>query len=118
MTPSIAAITMLSKFENDVRNSEALIVDYCHKKVGEVQIVYDEFQAFAGTNSQYLMPGEELVITAGVGAFSKAAKPSISVDGVGVALKPDGTAEYKATVGTSGPATKRVHISFYKPDGT
>jgi hypothetical protein len=58
------------------------------------------------------------IITAGVGAFSKAAKPTISVDGVGVSLKPDGTAEYKSTVSTSGAATKRVHISFYKPDGT
>src|SRR5205085_2957815 len=42
MTPSIAAITMLSKFENDVKNSESLVVDFCHKKVGEVQVVYDE----------------------------------------------------------------------------
>lgn len=118
MAPAVAGITILSKFQNDVKNSEAQAVEYCHKQVGAVKIIYDEFQAFAGTNSQYLMPGEELVITAGVGAFSKAAKPTISVDGVNVALKPDGTAEYKATVGTSGAASKRVHISFYKPDGT
>lgn len=118
MAPAVAGITILSKFQNDVRNSEAQLVEYCHKQVGMVEIIYDEFQAFAGTNSQYLMPGEELVITAGVGAFSKAAKPSISVDGAGVALKPDGTAEYKTAVGASGAYTKRVHISFYKPDGT
>jgi gliding motility-associated protein GldM len=118
MTPSIAAITMLSKFENDVRNSEALVVDFCHKKVGEVQVVYDEFQAFAGTNSQYLMPGQELVITAGVGAFSKAAKPSITVDGSGVGLNAEGVAEYKTTVGGPGTYTKTVNITYVKPDGT
>lgn len=118
MAPAVAGITILSKFQNDIKNSEAQVVEYMHKQVGAVKLVYDEFQAFAGTNSQYLMPGEELVITAGVGAFSKAAKPSITVDGVGVALKPDGTAEYKATVGNSGAGSKRVHISFYKPDGT
>jgi gliding motility-associated protein GldM len=119
MAPAVAGITILSKFQNDIKNSEAQAVEYCHKQVGAVKIIYDEFQAFAGTNSQYLMPGEELVITAGVGAFSKAARPTITVDGVGVALKPDGTAEYKATIGSvSGPGTKRVHISFYKPDGT
>ena len=118
MTPTIAGITILSKFQNDIRNSEAQVVEYCHKKIGEVEIIYDEFQAFAGTNSQYLMPGEELIITAGVGAFSKAAKPTISVDGANIAIKPDGSAEYKTTVSNSGSNTKKVRISFLKPDGT
>ena len=65
MTPTIAAITILSKFQNDVRNSESKAVEFCHKQIGQVEIIYDQFQAFAGTNTQYLMPGEELVITAG-----------------------------------------------------
>ncbi|MBC7720905.1 MAG: gliding motility protein GldM, partial [Pedobacter sp.] len=47
MTPTIAAITILSKFQNDVKNSEAQIVEFCHKKVGEVQVRYDAFQAIA-----------------------------------------------------------------------
>jgi len=118
MTPTIASITMLSKFQNDVKNSEAQVVDYCHRKVGEVEVVYNEFQAFAGTNSQYLMPGQELVITAGVGAFSKAAKPNISVDGAGVGLNTEGVAEYKTKVGGPGSYTKTVNIQFLKPDGT
>ncbi len=118
MSPTVASITMLSKFENDVKNSEALVVEYCHRKVGEVAVVYDEFQAFAGTNSQYLMPGQELVITAGVGAFSKAAKPSVSVDGSGVGLNAEGVAEYKTTVGGPGSYTKTVNITYVKPDGS
>jgi gliding motility-associated protein GldM len=118
MTPTIAAITMLSKFENDVKNSEAQVIDYCHRKVGEVEVVYNEFQAFAGTNSQYLMPGQELVITAGVGAFSKSAKPSINIDGAGVGLNTEGVAEYRTTVGGPGTYSKNVNISFVKPDGS
>jgi gliding motility-associated protein GldM len=59
MAPAVAGITILSKFQNDVKNSEAQAVEWFHKQVGAVKIVYDEFQAFAGTNSQYLMPGEE-----------------------------------------------------------
>jgi gliding motility-associated protein GldM len=118
MTPTIASITMLSKFQNDVRNSEAQVVDYCHRQIGAVELVYDEFQAFAGTNSQYLMPGQELVITAGVGAFSKSARPTVSIDGSGMALNPQGVAEYKTTVGGPGTYSKKVRISFIKPDGT
>ena len=118
MTPTVASITILSKFQNDIKNSEAQVVEYCHKEIGEVEIIYDAFQAFAGTNSQYLMPGEELVITAGVGAFSKAAKPTISIDGANVAIKEDGSAEYKTIVSNSGSNVKKVRISFYRPDGT
>ena len=118
MTPTIAAITIMSKFQNDVRNSESKAVEFCHKQIGQVEIIYDQFQAFAGTNTQYLMPGEELVITAGIGAFSKAAQPSISIDGANVALNAEGTAEYKTRVGASGTGIKRVRISYAKPDGT
>lgn len=118
MTPTIAAITIMSKFQNDIKNSESQVVEYFHKEIGEVELIYDEFQAFAGTNSQYLMPGEELVITAGVGAFSKAARPSITIDGVPVSINEEGAAEYKTSVGGSGSNIKKVRISFTKPDGT
>ena len=118
MTPSVASITILSKFQNDIKNSEAQVVEYCHKEIGEVEIIYDAFQAFAQSNTQYIMPGEELVITSGIGAFSKAAKPSISIDGANVPLKEDGSAEYKMKVGGAGNYSKKVKISFLKPDGT
>lgn len=118
MTPTIAALTILSKFQNDVKNSEAQIVDFCHKEIGEVEVVFDEFQAFAGTNSTYLMPGQELEITAGVGAFSKAAKPSVSINGAPVALGAEGTAVYKTTVNGAGEKSVNVEVKFKKPDGT
>ncbi len=117
MTPSVAAITILTKFQNDIRNSEAQVVEYCHKEIGEVELIYDQFNAFAASNSQYLMTGEELVITAGVGAFSSAAKPTISIDGNTVPITPDGTAIYKTTAGAPGANMKRVRISFLKPSG-
>ncbi|ULQ56315.1 gliding motility protein GldM [Flavihumibacter rivuli] len=118
MTPTIAALTILSKFQNDVKNSEAQVVDYCHKEIGEVEVVFDEFQAFAGTNSTYLMPGQELEITAGVGAFSKAAKPTVTVNGAAVALNNEGAAVYKTTVSGAGEKSVNVNVSFTKPDGT
>ena len=118
MTPVIAAITILSKFQNDVRNSEAMVVDYLHKKVGEVQLVYDQFQAIASLSSQYLMPNQELTITGGVGAFSKAAAPTVTIDGAVVPLNADGVAEYKTTVGGPGAYSKKVRISYKKPDGS
>lgn len=117
MTPTIAAVTILSKFQNDVKNSEAQIVDYCHKMIGEVEVVFDEFQAFAGTNATYLMPGQELEITAGVGAFSKAAKPTVTVNGASVGLNEEGVAIYKTAVNGAGEHSVNVNVTFKKPDG-
>ena len=43
MTPTVAALTILSKFQNDVRNSEAQVIEFCHKEVGEVKVVFDQY---------------------------------------------------------------------------
>jgi gliding motility-associated protein GldM len=116
MTPTIAGLTILSKFQSDVKNSESQIIDYLHKKIGEVKVVYDQFQPLVGTNATYLMPGDELEITAGVGAFSKDAKPKITINGVTQSLSADGTADYKTKVNSTG--TVHVDIEYIKPDGT
>ena len=97
MTPTIAGLTILSKFQNDVKNSESQIIDYCHTKIGEVIVVYNKFQAIAQANTTYAMPGDPIEITAGVGAFSEAAKPEITIDGKRQPLSADGTAFYKTT---------------------
>ena len=117
MTPTVAAITILSKFENDIKNAENQIVTYCHNQVGAVKIIYDKFQPIAAANSTYLMPGQELVVTAGVGAFNSAAKPDISIDGTPVAINENGVAEKKFNV--SGGGSRKVHvvIKYIKPDG-
>lgn len=118
MTPTIAAITILSKLENDVKNSEAQIVDYCHSQIGKVKVVFDQFQAIAQASTSYAMPGDNIEITAGVGAFSAAAKPRIYVEGQPQSLNPDGTAVYKTTASGAGEHTVNVKIEYAKPDGT
>jgi gliding motility-associated protein GldM len=118
MTPAIAALTILSKFQNDVKNSEAQMVDYFHSKIGEVKLVYNKFQAIAQANTTYAMRGDAVEITAGVGAFSEAAKPKISINGTPQQLTAEGTAIYKTTASDPGEHSVNVSIDFNKPDGT
>jgi len=118
MTPTIAAITILSKFQNDVKNSESQMVDYCYKQIGSVKVVYNQFEAFAGTNATYLMPGDELEVTSGIGAFSAAAKPDITINGIHQTLNADGVADFKTKVEGAGEHTLTVNIAYTKPDGT
>jgi gliding motility-associated protein GldM len=118
MTPTVAALTILSKFQNNVKNAENQVITYCHNQIGAVKLIYDKFEPIAASNSTYLMPGEEMIVTAGVGAFNDAAKPVITIDGVTTALNANGVAEKKFNV--SGGGQKKVHvvITYTKPDGT
>lgn len=118
MTPTVAALTLLSKFQNNVKNAENAVVTYCHNQVGAVKVVYDEFAALVGQTSNYLMPGEEMEITAGVGAYSKAAKPEISIGGSSLSVGPDGRASKKFNVSGSGQQSTKVSVTYTKPDGT
>jgi gliding motility-associated protein GldM len=118
MTPAIAALTMLSKVQNNIKNAENQVVTYCHTQIGAVKLIFNKFQPIASGSSTYLMPGEEMVVTAGVGAFNDAAKPIITIDGASTSLNENGVAEKKFNV--SGGGKKKIHvvINYTKPDGT
>jgi len=113
MTPAVAAVTILSKFENDVKNSEAMIVDYCFQQVGAVEKVFNSYQPLVGQSSAYLMPGEQLTISAGIGAYNADAKPKVTIDGVPVPINANGVAEYKMAAGGTGSYKKNVVISYF-----
>jgi gliding motility-associated protein GldM len=116
MTPTVAALTILSKFQSDIKNSEAQVIDLLHKKIGEVKVVFDKFEPLVGTNATYLMPGDELEVTAGIGAFSAAAQPKVYVNGSLQSLNSEGVADYKTKVSATG--TVNVKIEYTKPDGS
>ncbi len=111
MTPTIAAITILSKFQNNLKNAENEIVTYCHNQIGKVEIHMHQEGVLVGQNSNYLMPGQQLQITAGVGAYSSSAAPSISINGSGVSVA-NGQGTYTTTVSGAGEHTVNVNVSF------
>jgi len=117
MVPTVAALTILSKFQNDVRTSENRVIQYCHNKVGEVVVRNDAFAAIAVANATYVMPGQEIEITAGVGGFSTAVRPEISIDGRSAPIGPDGTATTKITGGGLGQHSISVHFVYTDQDG-
>ncbi len=86
MTPTVAALTILSKFQNNIKNAENEVVTYCHNQIGAVEVHMDQVGVLVGQNSNYLMPGQQLQITAGVGAYSSAAAPTISINGSNVSV--------------------------------
>lgn len=117
MVPTVAAITMLSKFQNDIKTTENRVVSLFHEQVGQVKVRFNQFAAIVGQNSNYLMPGQELEISAGVGAFSTEAKPTITIGGSTVPLNEEGMAVFKTNVSNMGTNTIPVNIRYVDQDG-
>ncbi len=116
MTPTIAALTILSKFQNNVKNAENMIVTYCHSQIGAVEVHMDKVNVLVGQSSNYLMPGQKLTVTAGVGAYSSSVKSNITVNGQPLSMV-NGQGEYSTTVGGAGEHTIQVNGSFIGEDG-
>ena len=121
MVPTVAALTILSKFQNDIKTSENRVVQFCHTKVGEVVIRFDAYAALISQSSQYLMPGQDLEIKAGVGAFSTAAQPTVTIGGQVAKILTDGDDKGAAFVkipgGGVGPHSIPVRITYKDQDG-
>ena len=117
MTPAIAAVTILAKFQNDIKNSENQVVTYCHNKIGAVEVRYDKTGVIAGANASYVMPGDKLTVYAGVGAFSSEAHPTITINGQTREVDQHGKATLDITAGGSGAQTVRIGGSFKNQDG-
>jgi gliding motility-associated protein GldM len=117
MVPTVAALTILSKFQNDLRVTENKIVTFCHEQVGKVVYRQDAVAALALANSTNLLPGQNLEITAGVGGFSKAVNPVISIAGKTVTLGEDGAAHLKMTAEGIGTHSIPVVIRYTDQDG-
>ena len=117
MVPTVAAMTILSKFQNDVKTSENKVISFCHEQVGKVVYRQDAFAALAIANTTNALPGQEIEITAGVGGFSKAITPRISIGGQTVSLGEDGAAHYKFKADRLGSNSIPVVISYTDQDG-
>jgi gliding motility-associated protein GldM len=116
MTPTVAALTMLSKFQNNIKNAENMVVTYCHSQIGAVEVHMDQVGVIVGANSTYLMPGQELKVTAGVGAYSSSSTPIITINGTNVPVS-GGQGVYNKTVSGTGDQTVNVSVKFKDENG-
>ncbi len=117
MVPTVAATTMLAKFQNDIKTSENRVVSLFHEQVGAVKVRFNKFAAIVGQSSNYLMPGQELEIKAGIGAFSTEAKPTITIGGAAQPINEEGMAVYKTNASGNGERSVPIVINYVDQDG-
>jgi gliding motility-associated protein GldM len=116
MVPTLAGLTLLSKFQNNVKNSENQVTTYCHNQIGQVVVHMDQVGILVGQSSSYVMPGQEITVTAGVGAYSSASKPSINIGGSSVAVA-EGKGSYKVIASGGGERSIPVSVTFMDENG-
>lgn len=116
MTPTVAGLTLLSKFQNNIKNAENQVVTFCHEQIGAVKVRFDKTGVLVGQSSNYVMPGQEVEITAGVAAYSSEAAPQITIGGSSVAAV-EGKGSYKLTASGAGVKKVPVVVNYLDQDG-
>jgi carbonic anhydrase/acetyltransferase-like protein (isoleucine patch superfamily) len=117
---SLMAMIMLNKIESDVLLSEKAFITYCNWRVAVFCGMGSRmFSAISVLSSSYVKAGQPIEVTTGVGSFSDAAKPRITINGKEVKVGNDATAIYKfIATGTPGKHFIPVTIEYTKPDGS
>jgi gliding motility-associated protein GldM len=119
--PAIAAMCMLTKFENTVRVIENILVNYC---INQTYVIHgcgfgSSPRAIIEQSSSYVQAGETIEISAGIGTFYSQAEPEIKINGKTIKVDYGGLGVYKLKSSTvPGKHEVPVAISYINPDGT
>ena len=116
MVPTIAAVTILSKFQNDIKNSESLIIDDLLKQIDKNIIRFDKIRPMVSLNSKNLMEGQTLTAQIAVGAYSSTVNPEIVVNGQSITAV-EGLGTYTMPVSGIGEKTISGTVTLKKPNG-
>jgi gliding motility-associated protein GldM len=116
MVPKVAALTILNKFKNDVKNTEAMCMDRLAKEAVSVEVTLDKFEPLVSSKSSYVLVGDKYEATIGLGAYSTAIVPEVYVGGQRIEVK-DGKATYTANASSSGSFKVPTLVKIPKRSG-
>lgn len=112
--PTMAVVTLMAKFQNDIRNSEALILNTLAAEAGEEVIKFDAFEAIAVPTTSYALEGQKIEAKILLAAYNKSLDPVIQITGGGGAIKEikDGVGQYEVTASGIGLKTVKGRVSI------
>lgn len=110
--PVVAAVSMFSKFQNDVKNGEAMVLEHLKSKVGIDDYTFDKLQAIATVNQGYALEGQELEAKILLAAYNSTVNPSISSSAGAVKVENGvGTLKFKASGVGERKVTGKINIT-------
>lgn len=109
---------IMAQLRYSVMQVGANVVAFCREHVGCITDSFETYAAIIGQSSTGILPGQNIEIFAGMGAFSKSAQPTITIDGKRCAVEDDGLG--KLTIAASGKPGRyqtTVKIEYINQDG-
>lgn len=110
--PVMAAVTLFSKFQNDVRNSEAMVINQLAKEAGDIQVKFDEIMALAVPKNSYALEGQKVEAQILLAAYNKAVNPSVSSSSGRVTKVENGVASWETVAGGVGLQTVKGTVTL------
>lgn len=116
--PLVAVITILSKFQVDVRNAETEVLNFLYGQIDAASFKFNKIDPVVTTNSNYIMSGNEFEARVFVAATDTTKAPRTMVGNYRQVTLPDGTKTYEMVgdyqtlpVDESGKAVYRIRTS-------
>ena len=114
--PKVAALTILAKFKNDIKSSEAIAIDRLSKEATTEEHVFNAFEPIYSASSSYVLSGDKYEATIGLGAYSTNVTPEIYVNGRQLPVK-DGKAVFEQTTSAAGSFKLKTVVKVPKRNG-
>lgn len=103
--PTMAVITLLSKFQNDVRNSEAMTINQLAKEAGDIVFKFDAFEAIAVPTTSYALAGQKVEAKILLAAYNKSVTPDVSTSSGRISKRENGIAYWETVAAGVGLQT-------------
>ncbi|MBA7563135.1 hypothetical protein ES708_04788 [subsurface metagenome] len=96
-SPLIAAITLLSKLQSDIRNTEAETLNFLYRQIDAGSFKFNSLIPTIITNSNYIMRGNEYTAEVFIAATDTTQQPEVLVGKYETIVGANGIEEYRMT---------------------
>jgi gliding motility-associated protein GldM len=114
--PLIAVLTLLSKIQIDVKNSEANLLNYLFAQIDAGSFKFNKLGARVIPNSSLILQGDEYVAEVFLAAEDTTQQPEIIINGRPVEVK-DGKATFRMSPSQPGTFSWSGLIKYKTPEG-
>lgn len=112
--PVAALYPLFRKWQNDAYSAGTITLSFLADNMGKLDIKFDQFEVFSSSQKPYILLGEEYSAELSLGASSKQAKFSISVNGGSLPVT-DGKAIYKSKPSKTGEQKYTAVVNLTNP---
>lgn len=117
-TPAAAVVTLLTKIQSDIRNTQAQVLDELRKSISDADFTFDRLEPkVIPNNGTFITTGSEYSADIFVAASSSKQEATITVNGRTLPVE-NGVGKYKIVPTSEGEVEYSGVISAKKPNGT